>query len=108
MAIIAEELGIGGIGLVLGFYFYFLIKGIRISYQINDHFGQLLAIGITFLIILQAFINLGAVTGLLPITGITLPLLSYGGSSLLITMIAIGILLNISSYIHKEPEIHKK
>ncbi|MDX8045096.1 putative lipid II flippase FtsW [Gracilibacillus sp. S3-1-1] len=104
MAVISEETGLIGVAAVLGFYFFLFVKGIRIAARAQDEFGRLLAIGITFQIILQAFINLGAVLGMLPITGITLPFISYGGSSLVITMIAIGILLNISIYGRKKQE----
>lgn len=102
MAIIAEEFGFLGILLVIGFYFFLFVKGIRIANRTEDKFGYLLAIGITLQLIIQAFINLGAVTGLLPITGITLPFLSYGGSSLLISVLSMGILLNISTYSRKK------
>src|SRR5699024_7597819 len=95
MAIIAEELGVLGVLLVLGFYFFYFVKGIRIANRSPDKFGYLLAIGITFQLIMQAFINLGAVTGLLPITGFSLSFLSYGGSSLLVSFVSAGILLII-------------
>ncbi|MFC4402940.1 putative lipid II flippase FtsW [Gracilibacillus xinjiangensis] len=96
MSIIAEELGFIGVLLVIGFYFFFFTRGLLIARRAADSFGKLLAFGITFQIITQAFINLGAVLGFLPITGIPLPFVSYGGSSLVIMMISAGILLNIS------------
>ncbi|UOQ50401.1 putative lipid II flippase FtsW [Gracilibacillus caseinilyticus] len=98
MSIIAEELGFIGVLLVLGFYFFFFVKGIRIGMRAKNNFGKLLAVGITLQIVTQAFINLGAVSGTLPITGIPLPFLSYGGSSLLISIVSVGILLNISCF----------
>nr|WP_324187001.1 putative lipid II flippase FtsW [Gracilibacillus thailandensis] len=98
MSIITEELGLFGVIAVLSFYFFLFVKGIRIAMQASDEFGKLLAIGITFQIIIQAFVNLGAILGMLPITGITLPFISYGGSSLIVTMVSAGILLNISAY----------
>ncbi|QGH36444.1 putative lipid II flippase FtsW [Gracilibacillus salitolerans] len=104
MSIITEELGLFGVMIVLSFYFFLFIKGVRIAMSARDEFGKLLAIGITFQIIIQAFINLGAILGMLPITGITLPFISYGGSSLLITMISAGILLNISAFSNKYVE----
>ncbi|MED4146612.1 FtsW/RodA/SpoVE family cell cycle protein, partial [Priestia megaterium] len=64
----------------------------------NDPFGALLAIGISVMIGIQAFVNLGAVTGILPITGVTLPFVSYGGSSLTLLMFAVGVLANISMF----------
>ncbi|MDD4054145.1 MAG: FtsW/RodA/SpoVE family cell cycle protein, partial [Bacilli bacterium] len=70
----------------------------KIAMNTNDLFGKYLAFGITFQIAFQAILNLMVVVGLIPVTGVTLPFLSYGGSSLLITMISVGILLNISRY----------
>lgn len=102
MSIIAEELGLFGVLIVLSFYAFLLIKGLQIGKNAPDLFGRLLAVGIIFQITMQACINLSAMLGLLPITGITLPFVSYGGSSLLITMTAMGILLNISVYAKKE------
>ncbi|SFM18479.1 cell division-specific peptidoglycan biosynthesis regulator FtsW [Gracilibacillus orientalis] len=104
MSIITEELGLLGVIAVLSFYFFLFMKGIRIAINTRDEFGKLLAIGITFQIIVQAIINLGAILGMLPITGITLPFISYGGSSLLITMVSAGILLNISASSNKNVE----
>lgn len=95
-AVIAEELGmIGAIALVLIFGL-FLWRGIRVSLRAPDRFGQLLAIGLTTMIIAQAFFNISVVLSLLPNKGIPLPFVSYGGSSLLFALAAVGILLNIS------------
>lgn len=95
-AIVGEELGlIGTVGLVIGFLI-FIYLGIQISLKVKDLFGRLLAVGLTASITSQALINIGATTGLLPITGIPLPLISFGGSSLVVTMASIGILLNIA------------
>ncbi|PKR78055.1 putative lipid II flippase FtsW [Halalkalibacillus sediminis] len=96
MAIIAEELGFLGVLFVVTLYAVFMFKGILIAKRAPDQFGKLLAYGITFQIVTQAMINFGAVNGLLPITGITLPLISYGGSSLIITFALLGILMNIA------------
>jgi cell division protein FtsW len=97
-AVIGEEIGlIGTVGLVILFAVFFVCS-VRISMAIEDKFGKLLAIGLGMLITLQAIINIGVTTGLLPTTGMPLPLVSYGGSSFLGTMIAGGILLNISRY----------
>jgi len=97
-AVIAEETGIlGTISIVLLFVVFFW-RGMMISIDAPDDFGRLLAIGISLLIVLQAFINMAVVSGSLPTTGIPLPFISYGGSSLLSNMIASGILLNISRY----------
>ncbi len=97
-AVIAEETGmIGTVFLAILFCFVFW-RGILIAVHAPDDFGRLLAIGLSLLITVQAFINMGVVSGALPTTGIPLPFISYGGSSLLTNMIAAGILLNISRY----------
>lgn len=97
-AIIGEEFGFFGTSLVLLLYVLLISRGYVISRQCPDRFGQLLSFGITTMLAIQTAVNLCVVTGLFPVTGITLPLISYGGSSLLITMLEIGILLNISRY----------
>lgn len=94
-AIIFEELGlIGGIT-ILVIFLYFFYLGIVISLRAKDNFGRFLALGITANIFIQFFINVGVVIGLLPVTGVTLPFLSYGGTSLTINLIMAGILVNI-------------
>ncbi|MDD3149821.1 MAG: putative lipid II flippase FtsW [Candidatus Gastranaerophilales bacterium] len=95
-SIIAEEFGFIGCLIVLGLFVALLHRGFFIANTCNDRFGRLLAFGITFSIGVQAFINIGVTTGILPVTGITLPLISYGGSSIIVTMAMLGILLNIS------------
>ncbi|WP_156292078.1 putative lipid II flippase FtsW [Oceanobacillus salinisoli] len=110
MAIIMEELGIFGLIIVISSYVYIMFRGVITARGCKDMFAKLLAIGITFQIMSQVVINLGAVSGLLPITGITLPLISYGGSSLVITMISLGILVNLSAKSKKDQganELHK-
>jgi cell division protein FtsW len=97
-AVIAEETGLLGTLFVLLLYMVLFWRGIVIGLAAPDHFGKLLAIGLTLLIVVQAFINIGVVSGALPTTGIPLPFISYGGSSLLSNMAAAGILLNISRY----------
>jgi cell division protein FtsW len=72
------------------------ILGFRTALRAPDLFGQLVAAGITTWLLVQAFVNIGGVIGLLPITGVTLPFMSFGGSSLLVTMAAAGVLLNVS------------
>lgn len=97
-AIIAEELGfIGATILILAFLFVFL-RGFKIALSAEDSFGRLLATGITSWLAIQTLINLSAMVALVPLTGVPLPLVSYGGSSLLVTLTAIGILLNISKH----------
>ncbi len=97
-AIIGEELGFVGAASVLILYFLFAWRGLRIAIATPDVFGKLLAVGITTMIVFQAIVNIGVVSGALPITGITLPLVSSGGSSLVTTLAAIGVLLNISKH----------
>ncbi len=97
-AIIGEELGFIGAFLVLVLFFLFLWRGYKIAISSPDNFAGLLSVGITTMIAFQAVINLGVVTGSLPVTGITLPFISYGGSSLIFSLIGVGILLNISRY----------
>lgn len=95
-SIISEELGVIGIILVVSFFIFIMICGIKISLNSKNLFSKYLSFGITFQIIIQAIMNLMVVVGLIPVTGVTLPFLSYGGSSLLITLCSIGVLLNIS------------
>ncbi len=97
-AVIGEELGFIGIFCLLSLFFIFAFRGLRIARQAPDSFGRLLAGGITGWIVFQALINIAAISGLIPLTGITLPFISLGGSSLTMTLIAMGILLNISKY----------
>ena len=97
-AIISEELGILGIIIVATLFLIIIINGFKIAFKSKDLFGKFLAFGLTFQIAFQALLNLMVVVGLIPVTGVTLPFLSYGGSSLLITLCSIGIILNISRY----------
>ncbi len=95
-AIIGEELGLAGSLLVLGLYVAFAVGGIRTARAAPDAFGKLMAVAVTGWILMQATMNIGSVVGLLPVTGVTLPLVSVGGSSLVITMTGIGLLLAIA------------
>lgn len=95
-AIIAEELGLVGAVVVVGLFVAFAFVGIRAATRAPDQFGVLLASGITAWVVFQAFLNLGAVIGVLPVTGVPLPFLSQGGSSLVVLMAATGILANIA------------
>ncbi|MBI2485274.1 putative lipid II flippase FtsW [Candidatus Uhrbacteria bacterium] len=97
-AVIAEELGfLFTVPLILLFVALFL-RGLRIAAGAPDRFGRYVVVGIVSWLVLQAFVNIGAMMSLLPITGVTLPLVSYGGTSLAITMGAIGVVLNVSRY----------
>lgn len=95
-AIIGEELGLLGTFVVLGMFAFVAYLGIRIARNAPDRFGTLVAAGITTWIVAQAVVNIGAVTAALPITGVPLPLVSFGGSSLVVSLIAMGILVNIA------------
>jgi cell division protein FtsW len=97
-AILGEELGFIGVTMVLGLFLLFAWRGFKIAMNAPDNFSSILAAGITIMVIFQAAINIGVVSGALPVTGITLPFISYGGTSLLFSMIGVGLLLNISRY----------
>ncbi len=95
-AVIGEELGLIGALFVLALFLMILWRGVRIALVAGDRFSRMLALGITLLVTVQGMVNMAVVTGLLPTKGIALPLVSYGGSSLVITMAALGVLLSIS------------
>ncbi len=95
-AIMAEELGFIRIVLILGLFLVFAIRGIKIGLKAPDSFGKILAIGVISAIMTQVIINIAAITGLLPLTGIPLPFFSYGSSALIVLMAELGIMLNIS------------
>ena len=95
-SIISEELGVLGVIIVITLFGILLYQGIKISLKCEDKFGKYLSFGLIFQIIFQTILNLSVVIGLIPVTGVTLPFLSYGGSSLLISSISIGIMLSIS------------
>ena len=96
-SILGEELGLIGEIVVLGAFGVLVYAGVRIAASAKDVFGRMLAAGIVCWFGIQALINLGAVTGLLPITGVPLPFLSYGGSSLVVSLAAVGILVNVAT-----------
>ena len=95
-AIVAEEFGFLGGVILIGLYLWLFKTILQVSKNVKDVFGSLLMIGIVAMIGVQTLINLGVVVGLFPVTGVTLPLMSYGGTSLTITLMSIGILINIS------------
>jgi cell division protein FtsW len=95
-AVTAEELGLVGALLVVTLFAIFLWRGMRASWRTEDIFGRYLAVGITSMVVLQAFINISVVLGMMPTKGIPLPLVSYGGSSLFVTLACVGVLLNIT------------
>jgi cell division protein FtsW len=95
-AVTAEELGLVGAMFVVTLFAIFLWRGMRASWRTEDIFGRYLAVGITSMVVLQAFINISVVLGMMPTKGIPLPLVSYGGSSLFVTLACVGVLLNIT------------
>lgn len=97
--IIGEELGFVACALIVLLYMFLAFRGFRLARRSRDLYGALLATGITTWLILQAMINIGANTGTIPYTGVPLPFISFGGSSLIVSLAAIGILLNISRYV---------
>jgi cell division protein FtsW len=96
-SVIGEELGIVGVLVIIALYAIILNRGITIAHNASDMFGGFVALGITAAMGLQICINMGVALGLLPTKGLTLPFLSYGGTSLLVNMAAIGILMNIAA-----------
>ncbi len=96
LALVGEELGLLGTTLLMVLFALIIVRGFRIAGGAPDAYGRYLACGITLLIGIQALINAGVVSGLLPTKGLTLPFVSYGGSSLIVSLLAIGILLSVS------------
>jgi cell division protein FtsW len=97
-SVIGEELGLLGVALVVGLFAVLIVRSFRACFRAPDLFGTYLALGITCLLAIQTLLNMGVVLGLLPTKGSTLPFISYGGTSLLMNLLAVGILLNISSH----------
>ncbi len=102
-AIVGEELGLIGTVGVVALFVGFAVVGIRTALRAPDRFGSLLAAGVTAWVCGQAVVNMGAVTSLLPVTGVPLPFVSFGGSSLVVTMAATGILLNVARQAKRSP-----
>lgn len=100
-AIAAEEIGFVGVMILIVLFFLIAFKGLRIAKKAPDDFSKLLAVGITSWLVFQAFINIAGITALIPLTGIPLPFVSYGGSALIISLVGAGILVNISKHISK-------
>jgi len=98
LSLLGEELGFAGTAVILFLFLIILLSGIRIAWKVADPFGQLLAFGITLLIGVQAFINIGVVTSSLPNKGIALPFVSYGGSSTLCMLTALGLLISVARH----------
>lgn len=103
LSVVGEELGFIGVIIIIGMFFILVQRSLRIAMAAQDTFGRFLALGIAVLFAIEASVNMGVVTGLLPTKGLALPFLSYGGSSLLISLFAVGILLNISAGLKLAP-----
>jgi cell division protein FtsW len=101
-AIISEEFGFIGTTIFLLVYLLFLLRGVQICLRVKDPFASLVGIGIVSMIGVQAMINIGGVTGTIPMTGVTLPFISYGGTSLLISLVSTGILLSVSREVNRQ------
>jgi len=97
-AIWAEELGFVGAVLLICLFLFFAFRGLKVARNADDRFGKLVACGIVFWITTQAFVNIGSMLGLMPLTGIPLPFISYGGSAMVTTLAGMGILVNISKH----------
>jgi cell division protein FtsW len=102
-AIVGEELGLVGTVAVVALFVAFAVLGVRTALRAPDRFGTLVAAGVTAWVCGQAVVNMGAVTSLLPVTGVPLPFVSFGGSSLVVTMLATGILLNVARQARRAP-----
>ena len=104
LAIIAEESGFFGVALVIVLFTLLILRGFWISFKASDRFGTYLAAGLTMVLALEAFINIAGVMGLVPLKGLALPFLSYGGTSLIMSLVAVGVLLNISAQAKRPAE----
>jgi cell division protein FtsW len=96
LAVIGEEMGLLGCLVVLGLIAYIAVRGFRIVVETVDPYGRMLALGITSWLTYQALVNASVVVGIIPFTGLPLPFVSYGGTSMLISLLGVGVLLNIS------------
>jgi cell division protein FtsW (lipid II flippase) len=101
---IAQELGLAGAGAIVLLYLLFVYRGFRIAMHAGDGFSKLLAAGLTAALAIQAFIIIAGVSGLIPLTGITLPFVSYGGSSIVANFLLLALLLVVSNHVNRAAE----
>ncbi|MGI2327329.1 FtsW/RodA/SpoVE family cell cycle protein [Planococcus sp. YIM B11945] len=106
MSVIAEELGIFGVLFVLGGLCFIVLRGLTIAMTAKDPLARMLAAGVASMVGIQTFVNLGGLTGLIPLTGVTLPFISYGGTSVILLSLAMGVLMNVSMF-HKVEKMKK-
>lgn len=106
MSVIAEELGVFGVAFVLIGLAFIVLRGLTIAMTTKDPLARMLAAGIASMIGIQTFVNLGGLTGLIPLTGVTLPFISYGGTSVILLSLAMGVLMNVSMF-HKVEKLKK-
>lgn len=106
LSVVAEEMGLAGVSILLVLFSVLIARGFVIAARAGDRFGSILASGLTVLIALEVFINMGCAMGLLPTKGLPLPFISYGGTSLVVSLAAVGILMNIS-LTHREEDMEK-
>jgi cell division protein FtsW len=104
-AVLSEELGLVGATVIVACFCVIAWRGLRAATYAPDPFGAFLALGLTMMVVLQAFVNISVVMGLLPTKGITLPLVSNGGSSLLVNLLAMGVLLNVAQHAHESAHV---
>ena len=107
LSVVGEELGFIGVLIIIGMFFILVQRAMRIAMAAQDSFGRFLALGIAVLFAVEATVNMGVVTGILPTKGLALPFLSYGGSSLVVSLFAVGVLLNISAGLKLAPLVGK-
>jgi len=97
-AVLGEELGLLGCVAVIALFVVFAVRAIQLALQAPDRFGMLLALGCTFTIVIQAFVNIGVVTSSWPVTGVPLPFISFGGTSLIVSLVAVALIANVGRY----------
>jgi rod shape determining protein RodA len=100
---LAEEFGLAGAAALLTLYLLVFAYGVAISLRCRNHFGRLLAFGVTVTFFIYVFVNVAMVTGLIPVVGVPLPLISYGGTAMMTVMVAVGLLLCV--YVHRDVAI---